>query len=497
LSEFSLVHPILYEINTRCWLRELSQQRAEPITLANVPDAEFVRWQSLGFTHIWLMGVWSSGPRAQAHALADPGLRKSYSEALPDWQLEDVGGSPYAISAYEIPHALGGEAGLEQFREQLKAHGMRLVLDFVPNHVGLDHPRVQSQPELFVQSPSERAETFAVSTQSGIRWLAHGKDPYFPVWKDTVQLDYRSSVTRAGMIETLKWIAERCDGVRCDMAMLLLNEIFAKTWVQFPNSSEDIPNTEFWAEAIGAVKQQRPDFLFLAEAYWGLERRLQELGFDYTYDKELYDRVVDRDAPGVQRHLRNSSFVEASTHFLENHDEPRIASRLSSAEQRAAALLVLSLPGMRFLHEGQLAGARVRSPVQLLRRAVEEKDRVAEEMYEQILKTLGGSAVGRGKAELLERRAAWAENPTAENFVLVQWQLQPPGFDLVVINLAPYRSQCYVALKVQGLANCKWMMRDLLGEEQYVRAGNELEPRGLYLDVAEHGAQLFHFEPSA
>ena len=126
---------------------------------------------------------------------------------------------------------------------------------------------------------------------------------------------------------------------------------------------------------------------------------------------------------------------------------------------------------------------------------IEQKDHAVETMYEQILKALEESAVGQGKAELLEPRAAWAENPTAENFVLVQWQLQPPAFDLVVINPAPHRSQCYVALKVQGLANCKWMMRDMVGEEQYVRAGNELEASGLYLDVAAHGAQLFHFAP--
>src|SRR3989442_359685 len=90
-----MLHPLLYEINTRCWLPELSAKCGQPITLANVPDSEFADWQRLGLTHIWLMGVWTSGPRARAEALANPQLQVMYSEALPDWRDEDVGGSPY------------------------------------------------------------------------------------------------------------------------------------------------------------------------------------------------------------------------------------------------------------------------------------------------------------------------------------------------------------------------------------------------------------------
>ena len=132
-------HPLLYEINTRCWLRELSERHQRAITLATVPDAEFARWQQLGFTHIWLMGVWPTGPRARAIALNEPGLRRAYDEVLPGWRDADVGGSPYSIAAYEVMPALGGEAGLKAFRTKLHQHGMKLILDFVPNHMGIDH----------------------------------------------------------------------------------------------------------------------------------------------------------------------------------------------------------------------------------------------------------------------------------------------------------------------------------------------------------------------
>jgi len=491
-------YPLLYEVNTRCWLRALSEQSGTGITLADVPDSELVGWQKLGFTHIWLMGVWTTGPRARAEALKHPELRGAYDQVLPSWQEADVAGSPYAIGDYQVPPALGGEAGLQEFRQRLHAHGLKLVLDFVPNHVGLDHPWVKERPDLFVQSPGEVPGTFAEQTLASPRWLAHGKDPYFAPWTDTVQLDYRRAGTRGVITQLLQSIATRCDGVRCDMAMLVLNDVFAKTWEAFPITNHQSVTSEFWASAIPAVKQAHPGFLFLAEVYWGLEARLLALGFDFTYDKALYDGLVSRDAAGVQRHLlgMTAETVARSAHFLENHDEPRIASILSPAEHRAAALLILGLPGLRFLYDGQLSGARLKTPVQLGRRAAEPKQADVERLYEQLLTTLPTTAVGRGRGELRKPREAWPNNPTVRNFVVVQWQNRALEFDLVAVNLAPHRSQCYVPLSVEHLAAHNWEMRDLLGQECYKRSGDDLQNQGLYLDLPPHGAQLFHFEPT-
>jgi glycosidase len=295
-------HPIVYEINTRCWLSELAPKHGARITLANVPDSQFETWQNLGFTHIWLMGVWASGSRSRAEALTNPYLHRAYSEVLPDWRPEDVCGSPYAIADYHVPPELGGENGLQQFRNKLHKYGMKLLLDFVPNHLGIDHPWLTAQPDLFVQSPTAVPGTFRQETTAGVRWLAHGKDPFFPPWTDTVQLDYRRAATRKAMTDLLLSVAERCDGVRCDMAMLLLSDVFSKTWEHFPvtsstpNTGEPLPIPEFWGSAVPAVKAVHPDFLFLAEIYWGLEPRLQALGFDYTYDKSLYDELVARNS---------------------------------------------------------------------------------------------------------------------------------------------------------------------------------------------------------
>jgi hypothetical protein len=490
------MNPLLYEINTRCWLRDLSDARGRKVTLANVPDDEFARWQGLGFTHLWLMGVWTTGPKCRAMSLAEPNLVRAYDEILPGWRGEDVGGSPYAIADYKVPRALGGETGLVKFRQKLHAHGLKLVLDFVPNHLGLDHHWLSERPDLFVQSPVEVPGTFAQETTTGIRWLAHGKDPYFLPWNDTVQLDYRRFGTRAVMKELLLSVAARCDGVRCDMAMLLLKEVFTKTWEEFPCAVEK-PEDEFWTDAIPGVKRDHPEFLFLAEVYWDLETRMQELGFDFTYDKRLYDELFWRNAAGAQRRLLGLSrkFIAASAHFLENHDEPRIAAQLSPAEHRAAALAMLGLPGMRFLHEGQLTGARVKVPVQLARRPVEPTNPDVVEIYDELLTVLQRTAVGRGQAEVLSPRAAWPDNPTFGNFIIVQWQTQSPEFDLVVVNLSAQRGQCYAPLTGPELCEHNWSMRDLLGPERYERFGADLIEQGLYLDLPAHGAQIFHFEP--
>ncbi|HTL15634.1 MAG TPA: alpha-amylase family glycosyl hydrolase [Patescibacteria group bacterium] len=491
-------YPLLYEINTRCWLRDLSQELGRAVTLADIPEKEFHDWQRLGFTHIWLMGVWTGGLRSRAQALQVEDLRRAYSEALPDWTEKDVGGSPYAIAGYQVDPQFGGEKALVAFRRNLQDTGLKLMLDFVPNHLGLDHPWLAERPQLFVHLPEPGPDALTLRTPAGQVNLAYGKDPYCSPWTDTVQLDYRRAETRAAMQTLLANVSELCDGVRCDMAMLVLNDVFARTWERSPSNETAHPN-EFWSDAISAVRKQHPEFEFLAEVYWGIEDRLQALGFNYTYDKVLYDELVARNAAAVQRHLLGLSpqRLAASAHFLENHDERRIASLLDFPQHRAAALVILGLPGMRFLHEGQLLGFRRRLPVQLVRRTRETTDADIKTLYEDLLIRLQGSAVGQGKADLLQPRSAWDGNPTAQNFVLVQWTLGETSFDLVVVNLAPHQGQCYAPVRLPGHSPASWSMTDVLGKEKYIRNTDELRSQGLYLDVGARVGQIFHFEPVA
>ena len=490
-------HPLVYEINTRCWLRDLSDQHHQQIRLDTVPDAELNRWQTLGFTHIWLMGVWTTGPKSRSQSLRHFLLESRGQRPPPVGGEEDFLGSPYALQGYHVPAALGGAPGLHRFRERLHARGLKLLLDFVPNHLGLDHPWIQDQPNLFVQSATSVHGAFLARTALGQRWLAHGRDPYFAPWVDTVQLDYRQPATRNAMLRQLEALAPLCDGLRCDMAMLVTNDVFARTWSSFP-APHSGPITEFWSEAIPRVKQMFPDFLFLAEVYWGLEPFLQSLGFDFTYHKTVYDHLVARRHPFLQQHLLQAppAFLRASAHFLENHDEPRIASLLTPDEHRAAAWLILALPGMRLLHEGQLSGARHPAGVHLARRPAEDPHPDIRSFYEQFLELLPATAVGRGEAKLLTPRHERAEHSGAENIVAIEWQAATARFDWAVVNLAPQRSHARITGSTAPLQPQSWHIKNLLSHQQFEMSGDTLRTHGLDLDLPAHAVQLWRFEPS-
>ena len=150
------------------------------------------------------------------------------------------------------------------------------------------------------------------------------------------------------MIGELVNIAAQCDGVRCDMAMLVLPDVFERTW--------GIRAQAFWPQAMQRAKAVS-DFCFMAEVYWDLEWTLQHQGFDYTYDKRLYDRLRDGHARPVREHFwAGLDYQDKLARFLENHDEPR-AARLS---QRESMQPRPSSPcsGAAFFHQGNFRGAR-------------------------------------------------------------------------------------------------------------------------------------------
>ena len=477
--------PLVYEINTRCWLRELSDQFRRPITLANVPSDYFAHWTSLGITHLWPMGVWQTAPASIMFSRADSTLRRQWSRLLPGFADEDISGSPYAISGYQVCESMGGEAGLAKFREDLRSCGIKLILDFIPNHTGLDYSRLRSRPDRYVRYGEQRENTFRCGTD----WIAHGKDPYFPAWADTAQLDLRNRRTRQDLIRDLLWVSNRCDGVRCDMAMLVLREIFERNW---PPPSE--ARWEFWPEAIAAVKTKDREFLFLAEAYWDLEQRLLDCGFDYVYDKRVYDLLIARKPGELQELLcsRPPKFLHRACHFLENHDEPRIASLLAPVEHRAAAMFMFALPGMFLLHEGQLTGATIRASVHLNRRPPQPANAGIARFYRAIKDSL--HEVNLSGGQLLKPFSAWTSNSTFQNTIVIQGEPDSKnGFDLFAINLAPHPSQCRV--RPVMISNPSWFIRNLLGTETYTRSGSEIAESGLYLELQAHTAQAFRFTP--
>jgi glycosidase len=482
------VNPSLYQINTRVLLSSIGPRA----TLDDVPNSFLDRIAALGFDWVWLLGVWKIGPSGRRISRERTEWHQEYRAALPDLREEDISGSPFAVCEYVVDPSLGGERELAHFRERLEQRGINLLLDFVPNHIGPDHRWVKERPDFLMRGSSDdlsRAPDCWTKVSTG-EIAAYGKDPNYPGWPDTLQLNFFNPHLRAAMIGELRSIATRCSGVRCDMAMLLEPEVFARTWGDRPESKE-VFGEPWWPDAIAQVRRDHPNFLFLAEVYWDYEARLQEHGFTYTYDKVLYDHLVHHDARSLTPHLRKPRpSCARMAHFLENHDEPRIASKLEPAEHRAAAVLSYLAPGMRFFHHGQLEGFRIRVPVHLKRGPEEEREPNVIAIYDQLLPVVNSPAGKHGTWTILQCSRAWEENPTDTNFV-AYYIAHESGDLLVTVNYANYRGQCFVhmpeTLAVTGTVHLK----DLLSDAHYERDAHELATRGLYLDVEGHTAHVF------
>lgn len=483
-------YPSLIEVNTRVWLSRLSREAGKPLTLAEIDDATLDEFSHRGFDWVWLLGVWTIGPASRALSRRNAAWRTEFQAALPDLAEEDICGSSFAISAYEVDDRLGGKAALAGFRARLAERGIRLMLDFVPNHTALDHPWVRTHPDFYVEGSAEALaaapENYCqVETGHGPRIIPHGRDPNFPGWPDTLQLNYANPALQEAQMAELAAIAEQCDGLRCDMAMLLLPEVFQHSW--------NVRPAPFWPKAIAAVRQAHPGFTFLAEAYWGLEWELQQQGFDYCYDKRLYDRLLTSDGISIRAHLTaNLDYQDRLARFLENHDEPRAATSFPWLRHQAAAIVTFFAPGLRFFQQGQFDGARIRLPVHLCRGPIELQNSDIVHFYERLLKVFRQHAVFRnGLWSFIPPEPAWADNPTWQDFIAYAWHGPNGGNCLAVVNYSNHPAQCYLRLPFAGLAGHGFGLTDVMGHEVHDRDGNGLINPGLYIDLGPWRYNLF------
>lgn len=482
-------YPALYQLNTRVLLTHLSLALGRPATLDDIPDAELDRVAGMGFDWIWLLSVWRTGPAGQRVSRENHEWRREFEETLPDLREEDIAGSGFAITGYTVHPALGGDAALARLRERLTARGLRLLLDFVPNHTGLDHPWVEDHPEYYVPGTdldlARAPQNYTlVKRKRGDLLLAYGRDPYFAGWPDTLQLDYSNPATQEAMIGELLRIAGQCDGVRCDMAMLVLPDVFERTW------GRRVPL--FWPSATASVRQTHPDFLFMAEVYWDLEWTMQQQGFDYAYDKRLYDRLREGHARPVREHFHAGlDYQNKLARFLENHDEPRAAATFAPEVHEAAAVITFLSPGLRFFHQGQFEGRRKRISPHLVRGPEEPTDAALSQFYDRLLAALREPAVRDGEWRLLDCTSAWEGNWTRECFVAYAWTGQDGERRLVAVNYSDHQSQCHVAIPWTDLEGHVWQLRDRMGAAVYERSGSDLAAHGLYLDIPAWAYHVF------
>ena len=411
----------LHLINTRLWINELSQKYNRQISIGSVPENE---WKALfdKYNAFWFMGIYQPSEASRQHCKKWP---QSVSYAKKDIEPDkDIVASPFAIPDYRPnPNIAKDWEEWDKVVDYLHSNNKKVFLDFVPNHVALDHPWAKNHPEYFIQGSNGQKQAspdfyYTVYDNHGQpHHIAHGKDPNYPEWADTLQLNYANPDLQQAMKEVLignsqkSGLINHCDGVRCDMAMLLNPDTFIRTWGDryFGGHLTDkeinyLKNNEFWPRVIPEVKNKakelgKDDFTFVAEAYWDLEKLGEN--FDILYGKSFYDDLLHlshgdpKVSPDdVKRHIdflikgrKNGQRHYKLALFTENHDEDRSVSRFGKEASMAAAVITALIPDNVFLiNQGQDEGRKIRPPMQLDQPLKDPVDSSVKEFYERLLK---------------------------------------------------------------------------------------------------------------
>jgi glycosidase len=261
-------------------------------------------------------------------------------------------GSPYAVRDYRaVNPSFGSEADFRALVRAVHARGMRLILDWVPNHTAPDHAWVRQHPDWYVRDEQGRPS------------VPRDEKGKLTDWIDVAQLDYGNPALRHEMIATMRyWLEEfDIDGFRMDVAGFL--------------------PFQFWREATPALRAAVPrPILLLAE--WG-DLEMHRVGFDLTYGWDAYKRLKavwggESAASFVQAELEDLRAMPAGggrMRFTTNHDEtawdePPLALFGGSAGARAAFVAIGLLPGRPLLYNGQ----EIESPQKL---ALFEREAIA------------------------------------------------------------------------------------------------------------------------
>ena len=220
----------------------------------------------------------------------------------------------------------------------------------------------------------------------------------------------------------------------------------------------------------------------MAEVYWDLEWTMQQQGFDYTYDKRLYDRLTEGHAKPVREHLyADKQYQSKMARFLENHDEPRAADTFGDDMHEAAAVITFLCKGLRFFHQGQFEGKKKRISPHLVRGPVETVNERLRQFYEKLLTIIRKPVLRNGSWQLLGAIPAWEGNGSHDGFICFAWEGSGENL-LAVVNYSTQQAQCYLKLPFENLVDKEWRLQDLFSGTTYVRRGDELRSRGLYLD---------------
>jgi hypothetical protein len=493
-------NPHLIEINARLWLKTLRKKYSQPdMTISSIPEEEWLELRHLGFDIVWMMGVWDPSPESARIAREDAGLLAKINKISPELAGEAVGPSPYAVHSYKLNPELGLEWELKALKEKLNSMGMKLLLDFVSNHTAKDNPFVRECPDCFITGSEEdfkaHPDWFFADEMNGKKvFVAYGRDPNFPAWTDSAQFNYFNPLTREKRLQLLMELAEVCDGVRCDMVMLTLNDIHESTWGWLLNKKGfKKPDEEFWEHAIRTVQEKHPEFIFLAEVYWGLEWQVQLMGFDYTYDKVTYDRLRFMGADEVKGHLRAEKlYQKRSVRFIDNHDEIPSIEAFGRDKAFAAAVIISTIKGLRFYNDPQLEGLRHKVPLQLNAIWERSADLAVRKFYEKLLKIVDHPAFHGGEWNLLEVRQCGPQDQSNKNILAWSWA-QRRTIKIVVVNYSGTPSCGTVNISIKSAGDSTAVFEELSDRFFSFKADDLSE--GLRLrEMLPYAAHIFDVE---
>jgi len=232
---------------------------------------------------------------------------------------------------------------------------------------------------------------------------------------------------------------------------------------------------------------------FLAEVYSPWPQNLHNLGFDFTYEKTLFDKLVGGNLDDIKGYIKAMplEYHQKSAHFVENHDEPRAPVSFGGNQRAdAAAMVSMTLPGMRFYFSGQENGFWNKLDVHL-RRAKSENPAVGvPQFYDKLFSILNMEVFHLGVWTYLE-----AQN-SDQSWRLLTWKwVRNTDKILCVINYSTAMGtgnvQLVDALPFQG--NDSVPVTDLLTGTTYWRSAQELKTKGLYVVVEAFSGQFFKY----
>ena len=381
------------------WLAQLTRRYRRPITrLDQIPDEELARLAAWGVNGLWLLGIWERSPASQRikHLTGNP-------QAL---------GSAYAVRAYRVDPAWGGDEALDRLRERAARYGIRLGADMVPNHTALDADWMFAHPDWYIQtdappfpgyrfggpnlSPDPRADIriedgyydrsdaavvfrFEERAPGRVRYIYHGNDGTAVPWNDTAQLNHLRPEVRQALIETILAVARRFDLIRFDAAMTLTRRHYRRLWFPPPGEGGAIPSRaehglppeafdramprEFWREVVERVQAEAPDTLLLAEAFWLLEGYfVRTLGMHRVYNSAFMHMLRDERNADYRRLLAETlafdpRILQRYVNFMTTPDEDPAAVQFGKGDKYfAVATLLATLPGLPLFGHGQLEG---------------------------------------------------------------------------------------------------------------------------------------------